>query len=159
MDEAIARGAALQCAIISPVFKVRDFAVQDWNAYPIELAWDTTQTPSKEAEKETVMEAFPVGNAIPSTKILTFYRALRDDELKAGNGEVSFTFSARYNKAASARGLAEGCGYHIGNWTLKGIKKLPTLDSNGEPKTTIKIKTRLDGDGIMTLVSLSQDSP
>ncbi|KAG1221861.1 hypothetical protein G6F68_020806 [Rhizopus microsporus] len=28
-DEAMARGAALQCAMLSPVFKVRDFRVHD----------------------------------------------------------------------------------------------------------------------------------
>jgi heat shock protein 4 len=156
-DEAVSRGAALQCAIISPVFKVRDFAVQDWNGYPIELSWDASQTPTKDAGKETVMEAFPLGNAIPSSKILTFYRSLKEDELKAGKGTVDFTFSARYNKSASSRGLAEGSGYHIGTFTLKGIKKLPSLDSTTEaPKTTIKIKTRLDADGILSVEGASQ---
>src|SRR5690606_6251024 len=39
-DEAVARGAAFSCAILSPVFRVRDFAVQDIVNYPIEFAWE-----------------------------------------------------------------------------------------------------------------------
>lgn len=70
-DEAVARGCALQCAMISPVFKVRDFAVQDLNGYPIELSWDARYAPPPKAgeQPETVMEAFPIGNAIPSSKV------------------------------------------------------------------------------------------
>ena len=155
-DEAVARGAALQCAIVSPVFKVRDFAVQDWNAYPIELAWDSTQTFNKEMEDETVMEAFPVGNAIPSTKILTFNRIVKNKELEESGNQVPFTFRARYHPSASARGLAEGCGYEIGTWTINGIQKLASMELEDHNKATIKIKTKLDGDGILSIEAASQ---
>jgi heat shock protein 4 len=155
-DEAVARGAALQCAIISPVFKVRDFAVQDWNAYPIELAWDSTQTFNKEMQDETVMDAFPVGNAIPSTKILTFNRIVKNKELEESGNQVSFTFRARYHPSASSRGLAEGCGYEIGTWTINGIQKLSSMELEDENKATIKIKTKLDGDGILSIEAASQ---
>jgi heat shock protein 4 len=155
-DEAVARGAALQCAIISPVFKVRDFAVQDWNAYPIELAWDSTQTFNKEMQDETVMDAFPVGNAIPSTKILTFNRIVKNKELEESGNQVPFTFSARYHPSASSRGLAAGCGYEIGTWTINGIQKLSSMELADENKATIKIKTKLDGDGILSIEAASQ---
>merc|ERR1712045_577898 len=36
-DEAVSRGCALQCAILSPVFKVREFSVTDIQPYPIKL--------------------------------------------------------------------------------------------------------------------------
>ena len=39
LDEAVCRGCALQCAMLSPTFKVRDFAVQDIQPYPIKLKW------------------------------------------------------------------------------------------------------------------------
>ena len=39
LDEAICRGCALQCAMLSPTFKVRDFAVVDIQPYPIQLRW------------------------------------------------------------------------------------------------------------------------
>lgn len=38
-DEAVAKGCALQCAILSPTFRVRDFAIQDCQQYPITLSW------------------------------------------------------------------------------------------------------------------------
>lgn len=39
VDEAICRGCALQCAMLSPTFKVRDFSVADIQPYPIQLKW------------------------------------------------------------------------------------------------------------------------
>merc|ERR1719160_918845 len=38
-DECIAKGCALQCAMLSPAFKVRDFSVNDVTLYPIALSW------------------------------------------------------------------------------------------------------------------------
>lgn len=38
-DEAVARGCALQCAILSPTFRVRDFSIVDTQPYPITLCW------------------------------------------------------------------------------------------------------------------------
>lgn len=39
LDEAVARGCALQCAMLSPTFKVRDFNIADIQPYPIKLRW------------------------------------------------------------------------------------------------------------------------
>ena len=39
LDEAISRGCALQCAMLSPAFKVRDFSITDIQPYPIQLKW------------------------------------------------------------------------------------------------------------------------
>lgn len=41
-DEAVARGCALQCAILSPIFRVRDFSITDCQPYPIQLSWQGT---------------------------------------------------------------------------------------------------------------------
>lgn len=41
MDEAVARGCALQCAMLSPTFKVRDFSISDIQPYPIRLQWQS----------------------------------------------------------------------------------------------------------------------
>ena len=38
-DEAVARGCALQCAILSPTFRVRDFSISDTQPFPIQLNW------------------------------------------------------------------------------------------------------------------------
>lgn len=41
-DEAVARGAAMQCAILSPTFRVREFAIKDTQPYRIRLSWNST---------------------------------------------------------------------------------------------------------------------
>ncbi|KAI9096909.1 heat shock protein 70 family [Phlyctochytrium arcticum] len=154
-DEAVARGCALQCAMISPVFKVRDFAVQDWNGYPIELSWDASfAPPPKDGEQaETTMQAFPIGNSIPSTKLMTFYRVLKDEELASSNGSVSLDIEAQYSAQRQERNFPEGTGKWIGKWTLNGIKQVAG-DSKG--KAIIKVKTKLDTNGLVGIESATQ---
>ena len=41
-DECVAKGCALQCAMLSPAFKVRDFSVNDVSMYPIALSWTSS---------------------------------------------------------------------------------------------------------------------
>jgi molecular chaperone DnaK (HSP70) len=66
-DEAISRGCALQCAILSPTFKVREFSVTDIQPFEIKLNWEA------ELEKGD-MVVFPRFHQIPFSKLLTFYR-------------------------------------------------------------------------------------
>lgn len=41
-DEAVSRGCALQCAMLSPAVRVREFSVTDIQNYPVKLVWDAT---------------------------------------------------------------------------------------------------------------------
>ena len=66
-DEAISRGCALQCAILSPTFKVREFSVTDIQPFEIKLNWEA------ESDKGD-MVVFPRFHQIPFSKLLTFYR-------------------------------------------------------------------------------------
>ncbi|XP_068181224.1 heat shock 70 kDa protein 4b [Antennarius striatus] len=68
-DEAVARGCALQCAILSPAFKVREFSITDVVPYPISLKWH-----SAAEEGLSDCEVFPRNHAAPFSKVLTFYR-------------------------------------------------------------------------------------
>ena len=56
-DEAVARGCAFDCAILSPVFRVRDFSIQDIVGYPIEFTWE--KSPEIPDEDES-MQPIPV---------------------------------------------------------------------------------------------------
>merc|ERR1719161_3299916 len=38
-DESVARGCALQAAILSPLFKVRDFKVEDCTLFGVNVGW------------------------------------------------------------------------------------------------------------------------
>uniref|UniRef100_A0A7M4EM44 Heat shock 70 kDa protein 4 n=1 Tax=Crocodylus porosus TaxID=8502 RepID=A0A7M4EM44_CROPO len=68
-DEAVARGCALQCAILSPAFKVREFSITDLVPYPISLRWNS---PAEEGISDC--EVFPKNHPAPFSKVLTFYR-------------------------------------------------------------------------------------
>lgn len=126
-DEAMARGAALQCAMLSPVFKVRDFRVNDICTYPIKLTWDATPE-----EEETEIVVFDNNNSIPSTKILTFFR------------REPFTLQALYSKPEA---LPRGINPWIGQFNIKNVEPV-----NGEP-AQIKVKVRLNIHGLLSVES------
>jgi heat shock protein 4 len=125
-DEAVARGATFACAMLSPVFKVRDFAVNDITAYPIRLQW----APVPGDDDETMLEAYTAGNPIPSTKILTFYR------------KDAFDLEAVY---AHPEGLPGSANPWIGRFTAKKIEIAPGAD-----QATIKVKVRVNTHGIFS---------
>ncbi|KAE8749608.1 hypothetical protein FOCC_FOCC003596 [Frankliniella occidentalis] len=91
-DEAVSRGCALQCAMLSPAVRVRDFSVTDIQNYPIKLIWDATKGDDGE------MELFNQRDAVPFTKMLSFYRK-EPFSMKAiytGNIPYPDSFIARY---------------------------------------------------------------
>ncbi|KAG0167375.1 adenyl-nucleotide exchange factor sse1 [Apophysomyces sp. BC1034] len=126
-DEAVSRGAALQCAMLSPVFKVRDFRVNDICTYPIKLQWAPTPE-----EEETEIVVFDNNNSIPSTKVLTFFR------------REPFKLEAVY---AHPEQLPRGINPWIGQFDIKNVEPV-----NGEP-VQIKVKVRLNIHGIMSVES------
>ncbi|KAI9283336.1 heat shock protein 70 family [Sporodiniella umbellata] len=126
-DEAMARGAALQCAMLSPVFKVRDFRVNDICAYPIKLTWEACPE-----DEGTEIVIFDNNNSIPSTKVLTFQR------------REPFTLVAEY---AQPELLPRGINPWIGQFTIKNVQAV-----NGEA-AQIKVKVRLNIHGILSVES------
>ncbi|KAJ3309452.1 adenyl-nucleotide exchange factor sse1 [Boothiomyces sp. JEL0838] len=158
-DEAVARGCALQCAVLSPVFKVRDFTVQEINTHPIELTWDVNQMPDpKKGEKHvTSFEAFGAHSPVPSAKALSLVRALRKKELGT-TGIVSMNIKAAYTSEAV---LPTGTKAHIGEWVIGGIQKLESCivkegDREVSSKANIKVKAKLDGNGLISIESADQ---
>lgn len=67
-DEAVSRGGALQCAILSPAVRVRDFSVTDIQPYSIMITFDN------ENGQRSDMEVFPVNHAVPFSRLLTMSR-------------------------------------------------------------------------------------
>lgn len=129
-DEAIARGSAFACAILSPVFRVRDFSIHDIVSYPIEFTWEKS---ADVPDEETSLTVFNRGNVIPSTKILTFYR------------KQAFDLEARYAKPEQLPGKTNPW---IGRFSVKGVKP----DSRGE-FMICKLKARLNLHGVLSLDS------
>ncbi len=129
-DEAVARGCAFSCAILSPVFRVRDFSVHDIVNYPIEFLWE--QSPDI-PDEDTSLTVFNKGNVMPSTKILTFYR------------KQPFELEARYVKPDMLPGKMNPW---IGKFSVKGVK------ASGEDDFMIcKLKARLSLHGVLNVES------
>ncbi len=129
-DEAIARGCAFSCAILSPVFRVRDFSVHDIVSYPIEFTWE--QSPDI-PDEDTSLTVFNKGNVMPSTKILTFYR------------KQPFDLEARYAKPELLPGRINPW---IGRFSVKGVK----ADSKDD-FMICKLKARLNLHGVLNVES------
>lgn len=129
-DEAVARGCAFSCAILSPVFRVRDFAVHDMVSYPIEFTWEKTEDIPDE---DTSLTVFNKGNVLPSTKILTFYR------------KHNFDLEARYAKPQELPGNTNP---FIGRFSVKGVQADPKGDF-----MICKLKARLNVHGILNVES------
>jgi heat shock protein 4 len=87
-EESVARGCALQAAILSPLYKVRDFKVEDTSPYAVNVGWmgsaadaeakkedeeGDTQMTGGEGEYKTAT-VFPASTQVGILKMLTFYR-------------------------------------------------------------------------------------
>jgi len=127
-DEAIARGCAFSCAILSPVFRVRDFSVHDIVSHPIEFTWEKSP---EIPDEETSLTVFQKGGVMPSTKILTFYR------------KSAFDLEARYADSANLPGKTNPW---IGRFSVKGVKP----DSKND-FMVCKLKARLNLHGILNV--------
>ncbi|KIW08961.1 uncharacterized protein PV09_00872 [Verruconis gallopava] len=127
-DEAVARGCAFSCAIHSPVFRVREFAVHDINNYPIEFTWEKSPDIPDE---DTSLTVFNKGNAIPSTKILTFYR------------KQPFDLEAKYAKPEMLPGKISPW---IGRFSVKGVKADAKDDF-----MICKLKARINPHGVLNV--------
>ncbi|KAF3904784.1 hypothetical protein ABW20_dc0103122 [Dactylellina cionopaga] len=129
-DEAVARGCAFACAVLSPVFRVRDFAVHDIVSYPIEFTWEKY---NEIPDEDTTLTVFNKNNTVPSTKILTFYR------------KDSFDLEARY---AEPEKLPGKFNPWIGRFSVKGVKPDPKNDF-----MICKLKARLNLHGVLNIES------
>merc|ERR1719283_304554 len=126
-DEAVSRGCALQCAILSPVFKVREFSVTDIQPYPIKLVWEN---PSGEGQAMGEMEVFPLNHPVPFSKMLTFYK----------NNTFQVQGEYVYDVPYPIR--------HIGIFEIGDVK--PTPDGGSQK---VKVKVRINPNGIFGVSS------
>ncbi|GFP99671.1 heat shock 70 kDa protein 14 [Phtheirospermum japonicum] len=132
VSECVSKGCALQCAILSPTFKVREFQVNENFPFSIALSWKAPASDSQNGavdnQQSTVV--FPKGNAIPSVKALTFYRS------------GTFTLDVQYADVGELQAPAKISSYTIG----------PFQSKNNE-KAKLKVKARLNLHGIVSVES------
>nr|URW69964.1 heat shock protein [Bemisia tabaci] len=127
-DEAVARGCALQCAMLSPAVRVRDFAVTDIQMYPVHINWD-----GHDAQDQGEMEVFSKNHAAPFSKVLTLYK------------KESFNLKAFYPPNS-----VPYPDPRIGEYCIKNIK--PTAQGGTQK---VKLKIRINIHGIVSVSSAS----
>lgn len=128
-DEAVARGCALQCAILSPAFKVREFSITDVVPYPISLKWN-----SAAEEGLSDCEVFPKNHPAPFSKVLTFYR------------KEPFSLEAYYNNQKELPYPDPTIGQFV-------IQKVVPQASGESAK--VKVKVRVNVHGVFSVSSAS----
>uniref|UniRef100_H2L7I3 Heat shock protein 4a n=1 Tax=Oryzias latipes TaxID=8090 RepID=H2L7I3_ORYLA len=128
-DEAVARGCALQCAILSPAFKVREFSITDVVPFSISLKWNSAAD-----DGLSDCEVFPKNHAAPFSKVLTFYRS------------EPFTLEAYYNNAKELP-----CpDTNIGQFLIQNVVPQATGES-----AKVKVKVRVNIHGVFSVSSAS----
>ncbi|KAI8470334.1 MAG: heat shock protein Hsp70E [Monoraphidium minutum] len=120
--EVVSRGCALQCAMLSPTFKVRDFEVVDAVNYTVTASWE------KDGGEAVTQTLFERGSPFPATKSITFLR--------------SAPFSIRLAYGPDAQ-LPEGAPRDIGTYTV-GPFKVP----DGADKAKIKVRVTMNLHGL-----------
>ncbi|XP_061551478.1 heat shock 70 kDa protein 4L [Phycodurus eques] len=128
-DEAVARGSALQCAILSPAFKVREFSITDAVPFPITLRW---KSPTEEGVGEC--EVFSKNHAAPFSKVITFHK------------KEPFDLEAFYS-------CPQDLPYpdcRIGCFSVQNVVPQPDGDSS-----KVKVKVRFNVHGIFSVSSAS----
>uniref|UniRef100_A0AAY3ZZP3 Uncharacterized protein n=1 Tax=Denticeps clupeoides TaxID=299321 RepID=A0AAY3ZZP3_9TELE len=126
-DEAVARGCALQCAILSPAFKVREFSITDVVPFPITLRWNAFLSHRE-------CEVFSKNHAAPFSKVITFHK------------KEPFDLEAFYN-------LPQELPFpdnRIGRFTIQNVVPQP----NGE-SSKVKVKVRVNVHGIFSVSGAS----
>uniref|UniRef100_A0AAQ4QLX1 Heat shock protein 4 like n=1 Tax=Gasterosteus aculeatus aculeatus TaxID=481459 RepID=A0AAQ4QLX1_GASAC len=128
-DEAVARGCALQCAILSPAFKVREFSIIDVVPFPITLRW---KTPTEDALGEC--EVFSKNHAAPFSKVITFHK------------KEPFDLEAFY----SCPQELPYPDHRIGCFSVQNVAPQPDGESS-----KVKVKVRVNVHGIFSVSSAS----
>ncbi|KAH9811514.1 Hsp70 protein-domain-containing protein [Melampsora americana] len=122
-DEAVARGATLACAGLSPIFKVREFSVNDIANYSIRTEWQPTPD-----DPQTSLDTFTPESLVPSGKLLSFHRS------------EPFELVVSYSEPSQLPG---GINPIIGRYVINQVS--PT--AKGEP-VLVKVKAKLNASGL-----------
>lgn len=148
-EESVCRGAALQAAMLSPLFKVRDFKVEDSTPFGISVGWKGSSADAAAPADDTACTeedgdmrmtgndgdyktavVFPAGSMMNLIKMLTFYR------------KEAFDITAEYVDPSK---LSPGTSKELGVYRIE----LPT---QSEAKK-VKVKAKLTVHGTFQVES------
>eukprot|EP00750_Incisomonas_marina_P006600 INCI14687.1.p1 GENE.INCI14687.1~~INCI14687.1.p1 ORF type:complete len:879 (+),score=202.68 INCI14687.1:124-2760(+) len=125
-DECVARGGALQCAMLSPSIRVIQYALKDVILYPIRISWD---------DGANEIELLKKGSTFPAFKKITFNRR--------GKFNVDVSYS-------DPETLPPGTNPKIGTFEIGDDE---TLTPEGDATPKIRVIMAYDEDGTFSIRS------
>jgi len=149
-DEAIARGAALQSAILSPRFKVLPYEIIEYNPYPVKIAWDGEATAGQQEGVE--VEGDAEGSEMPTNSVVMFDRGsnfpcVRRVTLRR-SGE--FLVTASYDDSSSKYNFPEGASRDIVTFKVKAPE-------GKENKVRVNVKQDIHGSILLSSAQLVEE--
>jgi len=151
-DESVARGAALQAAILSPLYKVRDFKIEDFSPHSISVGWMGSAEDAKAKDEKDKDEPdanmaasdgeyktatlFPSGSSMGTLKMLTFFR------------KGPFELKAQYTDAST---LIPGTPLELGTY------KIDVPASEIAKKVKVRAKLTLHGTFIVESATVEEE--
>lgn len=149
-DEAIARGCAYQCAMLSPVFKVKAFEIKEVNSLSYSISWGDSAQPNQRVVLLEPRTGVPCSRAVSfSYKQLPLTLSL----ICTNNGSVDFQehVHARYNLSQEITNKIDDRSHKEGvdNKTLNQVDSTATEESlvlDG----IVKLKVRYSSSGMLS---------
>lgn len=141
-DESVARGAALQSAILSPRFKVLPYDIEESQPYPIQISWQDG-TKADGMEVDVSVEGAPV---TPTDSVIMFDRGLSFPIVRRVTLRRAGKFVVRglYDESSIKYGLPSSARREIADFTIHATP--------GEEKR-IRVNVKQDIHGIILLSS------
>lgn len=142
-DEAISRGGALQCAIMSPAVRVRDFSVTDIQPFSVMMTFDN------ENGQRSDMEVFPVNHAVPFSRLLTMSRR-ESFAVKLYYADPSPCLDPLIGEFSlfNHKSIVNNLYNLLGEWKVNDVKP----SASGEAQE-VKVKVRINHNGILLISS------
>jgi heat shock protein 4 len=137
-DEAVARGCALQSAILSPRFKVLPYEVIEFQPYPIKIEWDGNHEAGMEVEGDA--EPTPTNSVVMFERGCNFPIVRRVTLKRSGK----FTVDAMYDDSAMDFQYPEGASKSIATFTI---------NAPADADCKIRVNVKQDIHGSLTLSS------
>lgn len=130
MDECVARGCAMQCAILSPLYRVKEFQIVDAVPYPVCLTWEPEEGAAGAAASGAGMEVDEAGEGATASAGENSVVVFRADDETPKTRRVNlrrsraFEVTAAYDDAARAL-LPPGADTLLGHFSVMGVPELP----------------------------------
>ncbi|KAK9677123.1 hypothetical protein RND81_11G123000 [Saponaria officinalis] len=129
-SECVAKGCALECAILSPTFRVKDFQVNESFPFSISMSWKNPAAGAHNGATEQSTVVIPKGTTIPCLKAVTIMRT------------GTLAVDLHYTEVSELQAPSQISNYTIG----------PFQSAKGDG-AKLKVKVRLNLHGIVSVES------